>query len=173
MNENLRTYGKRFLITFAVALAFVGLINEGAHYFLKEKTDRLPETIEIVIPAGTALRVNGGEADPSIPSELSFVVGDILLVTNQDDVPHELGPLWIPSGSSASMVMEDANKYVLGCTFQPSKYLGLNVNTRTTALSRIQALALAVPPTTMFLFIYGLLVFPISGREKQSQEALA
>ena len=100
---------KRFVISALVALVFVAIINEVAHIFQKESTDRIPETIEIVIPVGTAERVAAGEAEPSIPSELTFVVGDTLLVTNQDEVDHELGPLFIPVGTSASLLMEDAD----------------------------------------------------------------
>ena len=94
------------------------------------------------------------------------------MVVNDDDVPHELGPLWIPSGSSASLVMEDANKYTLGCTFQPSKYLDFDVRSHTTALSRFQAFALATPPTAMFFFLYSLLAFPLKdGDDKKLADA--
>jgi len=152
---------------FFVAFLFVGVINEGAHMLLKESTDRPQETVEILIPAGTAERVEAGEADPTIPAELTFVIGDTLMVTNEDNVPHELGPLWIPPDSSASLLMEDANKYTLGCTFQPSKYLNFDVRSRTTATSRVQAFALATPPTAMFLFLYSLLIFPLKVTEEE------
>jgi len=173
MEKNYRKYAKRFLISVLVALVFVGIVNEGAHLILKEKTDRPPETTEIIIPSGTADRIAAGEADPSIPSELIFVIGDTLMVKNQDNVPHELGPLWIPVGSSASLLMENANKYTLGCTFQPSKYLDFDVRSRTTSLSRIQAFGLATPPTAMFFFLYSLLVFPVNGKRKKEKLAAA
>ena len=167
MNRNFHLYKKRFLITLLWAFGFVGLINEGAHLLLKEKTDRPPETVEISIPAGTAKRIESGEAASTIPSELIFVIGDTLLVNNQDDVPHELGPLWIPADSNASLLMEDANKYTLGCTFQPSRYLDFDVRSRTTSISRLQAFGLATPPTAMFFFLYSLLVFPMKGIDKE------
>lgn len=169
MKNDFQLYKKRFIIIFLFALVFVGVVNEGTHLLLKEKTDRPPETVKISIPAGTAERVNAGEAIPTIPSELVFVIGDTLLVSNQDDVPHELGPLWIPAGSSASLLMENANKYTLGCTFQPSKYLDFDVRSRTTATSRVQAFALATPPTTMFFFLYSLLVYPLKGNGKKEK----
>jgi len=153
-------YLKRFALVFLIALLFVGLINEGAHLIHKEETDRPPETVELTIPTGTAGQVAAGETPPSIPTELTFVIGDTLLVTNHDSVPHELGPLFIPAGTSASLVMEDANKYTLGCTFQPSRYLDFNVRSRTTATSRLQAFALAAPPTAMFFFFYSLRGWP-------------
>ncbi len=151
----------RFLLCALIALSFVGLINETAHRLQKSKTDRPPETIELTIPYGTAEQVAAGENPPEIPAELTFVIGDTLQVTNHDDVPHELGPLYIPAGTSASLNMDDANKYTLGCTFTPSQYLDFNVSPRTTARSRLQAFALAGPPTAMFFFVYSLLVFPV------------
>jgi hypothetical protein len=162
MNTQLRPYVYRFFLTSLIAFVFVAVINEGTHLLQKDEMDRLPETVRLVIPAGTADRVALGEVEPSIPSEMIFVIGDTLLVENQDFVPHELGPLFIPAGASASLIMEDANKYTLGCTFQPSQYLDFNVRSRTTTKSRLQAFALATPPTTMFFFIYSLLVFPPS-----------
>jgi hypothetical protein len=165
MFTDLNKYGKRLLISTLAAIFFVGIINETAHFLQKEKTDRPPEKVTLTIPAGTAERVAAGEAEPSIPTELTFVIGDTLLVQNEDNVPHELGPLFIPAGANASLVMEDANKYTLGCTFQPSRFLDFNVNSRTTANSRIQAFALATPPTAMFFFIYSTLVFPIKNKK--------
>jgi hypothetical protein len=150
------------MITLLIALIFVVAINEGAHLLQKDRTDRPPETVTLVIPPGTADRVAAGESEPSIPTDLTFVIGDALLVENQDTVPHELGPLFIPAGTSSSLIMEDANKYTLGCTFQPSRYLDFNVRARTTVESRLKAIGLAAPPTAIFLFIYSLLVFPIT-----------
>ena len=165
MKDKFRPYLRRFGLTILIAFLFVGLINEASHFLQKDTTDRPPKTVELVIPAGTAERVALGEVQPSIPAELTFVIGDSLEVHNYDIVPHELGPLFIPPGAAASLVMEDANKYTLGCTFQPSRYLDFNVRSRTTLNSRLQAFALATPPTTMFFFIYSLLVFPISSKK--------
>lgn len=170
--SNLRLITKRFLLVLAVSLLFMGLLNEGAHLVLKEKYDRPPETVELVIPAGTSDKVEAGGEVPSIPSELVFVVGDTLKVTNEDRVDHQLGPLWVPAGTSASMLMENANKYALGCSFQPSRYMGIDVRSRTTAWSRVQAFSLATPPTAMFLFVYSLLIFPLNKKDEDKDESL-
>jgi len=173
MNSRFYPYARRFLLVLVMSLLFVALVNEGAHLLLREKTDRPTQTVELVIPAGTAERVAAGEEPPSIPKEMVFVIGDRLLVRNEDSVPHELGALYIPPGSSASLTMDDANKYTLGCTFTPSRYLNFDVRPRTTALSRLQAFALATPPTTMFFFVYSLLLFPVGeSRHQEESEAL-
>ena len=171
MKKNIITYLKRLLIATLLASIFVGGINEGAHQLFKEDTDRAPETVEIDIPRGTAKKVEAGQQVPSIPEEMVFVVGDTLRVNNHDSVDHELGPLFIPAGSSASLLMEDANKYVLGCSFQPTQYLGFDVRSRTTTNSRLEAFALAAPPTAMFFFVYSLLIYPL--QEKSDRSAAA
>lgn len=168
MKKKVTPYLKRLLIASLLASIFVGGINEGAHQLFKEDTDRAPETVEIDIPRGTAEKVETGQQVPSIPEEMVFVVGDTLRVNNHDTVDHELGPLYIPAGSSASLLMEDANKYVLGCSFQPTQYLGFDVRSRTTTNSRLEAFALAAPPTAMFFFVYSLLIYPLQDEPERA-----
>lgn len=165
MNKNVHSLVKRFVVVLLVSVLFVAVLNETAHLVFKEKYDRPPKTVELVIPKGTAKRVEAGEQVPSIPEDMVFVVGDTILVVNEDDVDHQLGPLWVPAGSSASLIMENANKYAYGCSFQPSRYLGIDVRSSTTMWSRVQALSLASPPTAMFLFVYSLLIFPLQKDE--------
>ena len=169
MNARFLPYLKRLVIASLLASLFVGGINEGAHWLLKEDTNRAPKTVEITIPEGTADRVRAGEQVPSIPEEMVFVVGDRLQVNNEDLVDHELGPLYIPAGTSASLRIEDESQYVLGCSFQPSRYLGFDVRARTTARSRLQAFGLAAPPTAMFFFVYSLLIYPLHDEQEESQ----
>ena len=152
----------RLVITFFISLILVWVGSEVAFYFLKENTDRVPEQIELVIPAGTADKVAAGEPIPSIPDEMTFVLGDTLIVNNEDTVDHQLGPLWIPPRSKASLVLDAAERYAYSCSFQTSRYLGLNVKQATTWQTRLVALGFSVPATTAFLFIYSLALWPIN-----------
>lgn len=161
----LRKLALRLLITGLIATIFIAALNEISYRFRKTDTDRAPETFELVIPAGTAEQVAQGEEPAAIPNELSFVVGDTLLVRNEDDVDHQMGPLWVPAGASASMSMEEKNKYAYNCSFKSTQYLGLDVLPRTTWSSRLQALTLATPPMTMFLFVYSLVTFPLDNEK--------
>jgi hypothetical protein len=158
----------RLLVTFIAALALVWIGSEVAFYFLREGTDRVPEQIELVIPAGTAARVEAGEPVPAIPDELTFVLGDTLVVRNEDVVDHQLGPLWIPPQKKASLVLDAAQRYAYACSFKTTRYLGLNVKQATTWQTRLVALAFAVPPTTMFFFLYSLVVWPIKTQSKSN-----
>ena len=157
----------RLAITFVAALALVWIGSELAFYFLRVDTDRPPEEIELVIPSGTAAKVEAGESIPAIPDEMTFVLGDTLVVRNEDLVDHQLGPLWIPPKTKASLVLDAAQRYAYSCSFKTTRYLGLNVKQATTWQTRVVALGFAVPPTTMFFFIYSLVLWPINPKNNK------
>jgi hypothetical protein len=162
INKNiLRLGAKRLFILSAISLAAVWAVSEVAFAIQREKSDRPPKQVELVIPTGTSERVEAGEPAPSIPEEMVFVLGDTLLVTNQDAVDHQLGPVWVPSGSQASLVLEEPGKFAYSCSFQPTRYLGLDVRKPTTWGTRLTALGLATPALAFFLFVYSLILRPI------------
>jgi hypothetical protein len=165
MNSNRSTIKKglvRLAITFAAALALVWIGSEVAFYFLRGDTDRTPQEIELVIPQGTAAKIEAGEPVPAIPDEMTFVLGDTLVVRNDDVIDHQLGPLWIPPETKASLVLDAAQRYAYSCSFKTTRYLGLNVKQATTWQTRVVGLGFAVPPTTMFFFIYSLVLWPLN-----------
>jgi len=173
MKAEYRPYLKRLLITLILSLVIVGAINEGFYLLQKEKTDRAPKTVQLVIPKGTAERVAAGEPVPSLPEAMVFVVGDVLEVKNEDVVQHQLGPIWVPAGSTGRLALETADKHSYSCSFSLSRYLGVDVRQATTLGTRLTALGIAAPTMTVFLFIYGLLAFPIQPREKSKSLELS
>ena len=166
----LRPYVVRLLVVLGLSLVFVTLFNEAVYLLQKDQSDRAPKTIELVIPAGTARQVEAGEKVVSIPSEISFVVGDVLEVKNMDDVNHQLGPVWVPPGASARLEMKQAEKMAYTCSFQTTRYLGLDVRQPTTLGTRLTALAVAAPTMTSLLFVYSLLVFPVKKASSSSSD---
>jgi hypothetical protein len=168
----MRLGARRLVILFVVSLVLVFLGSEGAFIFQKEAYDRAPRVIELVIPAGTAEQIAAGKSVPSIPAEMVFVIGDTLVVHNQDSADHVLGPVWVPAGTSASLAMEKASKFAYDCSFQSSRYFGLEVKQPTTWRTRLTALALAAPATTVFLFVYSLVIFPIQPGKRQAGTGL-
>jgi len=168
MKAEYRPYIIRLIITLILSMLLVGGINEGFYLVQKEKTDRAPTTVQLVIPNGTAARVEAGEQVPTIPEAMVFVVGDVLEVKNEDVASHQLGPIWVPAGTTGRLVLETPEKYSFTCSFVPSRYLGVDVRQATTLGTRLTALGIATPPMAVFLFIYGLLVFPIKRRENHA-----
>ncbi|HNB53271.1 MAG TPA: hypothetical protein PK530_15075, partial [Anaerolineales bacterium] len=113
---------RRGIIILAVSFVFVFAFSELAYALTRSGEDRAPQEILLVIPAGTAEKVAAGEAEPSIPQEMTFVLGDTLVVQNNDTADHQLGPLFIPSGTNASLPLQEAANYEYECSFQPSSF---------------------------------------------------
>lgn len=157
----LRAYAIRFLIATVLSFAFVAAFNELTYQFQREASDRAPETINLLIPEGTAERVAAGEPVPSIPDEMVFVVGDTLQVINHDKVDHQLGPVWVPAGSTATLLMKEAEKYAYSCSFQTRQVMGIDVQPPTTVSTRLTALLIAGPTTAVMVFLYTLVMFPV------------
>ncbi|HWQ83907.1 MAG TPA: hypothetical protein VN363_05035 [Anaerolineales bacterium] len=160
----LRPYLLRLGVILIVSIVFVLIFNEAVFLLQKEDHDRAPRTIELVIPAGTAGRVAAGEDDPAIPAEMVFVMGDTLLVRNEDSASHQLGPVWVPAGATASLAMGEPAKLAYACSFSTTRYLNLDVRQPTTFGTRLTALILAAPTLAALLYIYSLLVFPVGGK---------
>jgi len=166
--NSLRPYLLRFGLILVVSTIFVAVFNEAVFLLQKDQHDRAPQTIELVIPAGTAARVEAGDDDPTIPAEMVFVMGDTLLVRNEDIASHQLGPVWVPAGATASLAMSEPAKLAYSCSFSTSRYLNLDVRQPTTLGTRVTALLLAAPTMTALLFIYSLLVFPVGGKKPKN-----
>lgn len=150
---------KRIVLSLGIGLLLGVAISEVTFVFVK-KTARPPAEIELVIPAGTAERVARGEQPPSIPESLSFVVGDRLTVRNEDAADHQLGPLWIPAGTSASLQLSAVDSYAYACSFQPSKYIGLDVHEPLTLGTRLQGILFTGIPLGVLLALYSLILPP-------------
>lgn len=164
MNFLKYTLAGRIVLAAAAGFVLAFLLSEAAFLVVRNNSDRDPQRIELVIPAGTAQRVAAGEPVPSIPKDLDFVVGDVLVVRNQDNVPHQLGPTFVPPGASATLAMNEANDYAYSCSFQPSRNLGITVRSRVTIETRLQALILAGPPMAALIAVYSIIVFPVRKR---------
>jgi len=168
MRPDFRPYLVRLLITTLLGFSFVALFNETSYLLQREKSDRAPKVVQLVIPAGTAEKVTAGERQVSLPENMTFVVGDQLEVINQDSVDHQLGPLWVPPASTARLVLNQPNRFDYSCSFTPSRYLGIDVRQATTLQTRLAGLMIAAPATVAFLFLYSLLIFPLQPRRNGS-----
>lgn len=152
---------RRGIIILTISFIFVFAFSEIAYALTRSGADRPPQEIELVIPAGTAEKVASGEAEPSIPQQMTFVLGDTLVVKNEDTADHQLGPLFIPAGTTASLPLQRASNFEYECSFQPSNLLGLNVRQQATFNFRFFAIAYATPATAVFIYVYSLAVYPL------------
>ncbi len=137
------------------------LVSEVSFALLNDGTTRPPKVVQLDIPAGTAARVAQGQATASLPASMTFVVGDTLVVANHDTVPHQLGPLFIPAGASASMNLASEDGYSLLCSFEPSKYLDLTVLPPLTITTRIVGVLETGLNVGFLIAVYALIAIPV------------
>lgn len=150
---------KRILLALVLGLVLGTLISEVPFLFLQD-TARAPREITLTIPAGTAVQVARGEQPPSIPQNMSFVVGDTLVINNQDSVDHKLGPLWIPANSTAQLALGQEESLAYECSFQPGKYFGLDVQEPLTAGTRLFGIMFVAVPMSILIALYLLFLAP-------------
>jgi hypothetical protein len=148
---------KRIAISLLIGLAIGAAISEITFIFLKE-TARPPETIILTIPPGTAESVARGEQPPSLPDNMTFVVGDSLVVRNQDSVDHQLGPLWIPNGAEANLRLGTVESLAYECSFQTSSYMGIDVREPVTLGTRVYGIFYAGLPLGILIALYSIII---------------
>ncbi|MBN1305425.1 MAG: hypothetical protein JXA13_13385 [Anaerolineales bacterium] len=158
---------RRVLISLVLGIMIGLAISEITFRFVQE-TARLPQEVRLVILAGTAAKVARGEQPPSIPPDMTFVLGDTLVVVNEDEVDHELGPLWIPPGASARLQLDSVENYALSCSFQPNQYLGLDVREPLTFGTRLLGILTAGVPLGGLIAVYSLAAWPAEKKDDRS-----
>ena len=168
-NKKLRPYLIRLGIIFLISLLITIAFNEISYALQKDQYDRAPKTVQLVIPKGTAKDVEAGKNLDALSEEQVFVVGDVLEVVNQDDVSHQLGPIWVPPGTTGRLVMENIGKLAYSCSFSTTQYLGLDIREPTTLGTRLVALSFAAPTMTVLIFVYSLAALPIKDKEEQEE----
>jgi hypothetical protein len=143
-----------------VGMIFAWVVSEISYSLLdnKETLQREPQKVKLVVPYGTAEEVKNGQGNPTIPTDMVFVVGDLLVIKNEDVVAHQVGPLWVPPNTSGVLSLDKADKFAYECSFEPTKYLGLDVRERVTAGTRFQGLLSIALPSGMMLGVYSYLI---------------
>ena len=150
---------KRLIISVLLGLLIGVTVSEVPFLFLRE-TARAPREIVLTIPVGTADQIERGDQPPSIPENMTFVVGDRLVVNNEDAVDHKLGPLWIPANSSAQLSLDQEQNLAYECSFQPGNYFGLDVRQPLTPRTRLFGIFYVALPMMILIALYSLVITP-------------
>lgn len=150
---------KRIVVSMLIGIV-LGIVISELSFIILHETTRPPQEIILTIPAGTAEEVARGEQPPTIPQDMIFVVGDTLMVKNEDLVDHKLGQLWIPANSSASLALNEVQNMAFECSFQPGNYFGLDVRQPLTLGTRIYGVLYAGVPLGILVLVYSFVVPP-------------
>jgi hypothetical protein len=157
---------RRLWWSLLISSIFAFVVSEVSYQLVKDRSERPPQTVEILIPAGTAERIANGEEGPTLPA-MRFVEGDTLLVRNLDEVSHQLGPLWVLPGSSSRLTLDRPSQYTMECSFQQSRSLGIDVLPRAKTSDRIFGIISVGFPTWILLWLYSLVAKPLPGSENE------
>ena len=149
----------RMLFFLVIGVVAAAIISEASFRLQGNTTSRDPQTILLVIPAGTAAKI--AQEQSVLPAGQTFMLGDTLQVKNEDSVTQTLGPLVIPPGSSASMKLDQVGSLSYTCSFQPSKYYGIEVQPGVTLATRLGASLVAGIPLGVLLGVYSLVAKPL------------
>jgi hypothetical protein len=151
-----------FSACIVLSVLVAGVLSEVGFSYFKTAQDRAPTKIVLTIPAGTAARVAQGQNPPGIPDTMVFVVGDTLLIKNMDSEAHQLGPVWVPAGTSSSLSFDHVQSYAFACSFLTGKYLGLDVTEPITLSTKLIGILSAGVPMGAMLGLY--LIFAVRPR---------
>jgi hypothetical protein len=158
-----------FLGSMAVSLIFGAIVSETSYQFSRDVGRITPQQFDLVIPDGTAERVAAGEQIPSLPDNMSFVQGDVLTVKNEDSVSHQLGPVWVLPGTTGKLTLDQASSYTMQCSFEPSKYLNMDVKAIPNFMTRLLGATSVGVPSGVLVWLYALVYF--SDKKKEPVKA--
>jgi hypothetical protein len=142
------------ILSLLVGIFLGGIMSEVSYRIQTGSDGRTSRQITLVIPTGTADLVQQGQPSPNIPEDLVFVVGDTLVVKNEDSVDHQLGPFFIPKGTSATVTFGQVANLAYACTFTTEKYLGLEVKAPLTIYTRAAGILEAGVPMGILIALY-------------------
>ena len=83
--------------------------------------------LTFVIPPGTAARLRAGEAASVLPSPIHLIVGvrDVLVLTNDDDVIHQVGPIILGSRQTYRIPFRKPGRFQYACSLHAAGTLTL------------------------------------------------
>ena len=106
------------LITVALGWAALAPLPAGAH------------ALTFVIPPGTAARLRAGEPVTVLPSPIHLTVGvrDVLVLTNDDEAIHQLGPIVLGSRQTYRIPFRKPGRFQYACSLHAAGSLSLVID---------------------------------------------
>ena len=86
--------------------------------------------LAFVIPSGTAARLRSGETFSVLPSPIHLTVGvrDVLVLTNDDDVIHQVGPIILGSRQTYRIPFRRPGRFQYACSLHAAGTLALVID---------------------------------------------
>lgn len=100
----------------AVGVVFV-LLAGGIWLMTRPEPEGRVHTFEI--PAGTGDRIDAGEEVSIVPAVLEVEVNDTVVIENDDDQLHLVGPLVVPAGETLVHEFDRPGRFQGACELHP------------------------------------------------------
>lgn len=86
--------------------------------------------LTFVIPPGTAARLRAGEPITVLPSPIHLTVGvrDVLVLTNDDEAVHQLGPIVLGSRQTYRIPFRKPGRFQYACSLHAAGSLSLVID---------------------------------------------
>lgn len=92
----------------------------GAATMLLWPSSTAGQTHEILVPAGTQARIDDGEKVELLPPTFEVALGDRIVVINDDDATHQVGPYIVGPGQRIEQQFLVPGRIEGVCTLHPS-----------------------------------------------------
>jgi hypothetical protein len=80
-----------------------------------------------VIPVGTGAEIDAGRPVEILPAQLDVRVDDLLVIVNDDDRAHVVGPFTVRAGETLRQTFTEPGRFVGACSVHPSGELAIVV----------------------------------------------
>jgi plastocyanin len=81
-----------------------------------------------VIPAGTGVKLDGGDPVEIVPARIAARVGETIRIENHDDRAYLLGPFFVGAGETLTQQFVTPGRFEGTCAVHPSGQLVLDVS---------------------------------------------
>lgn len=79
------------------------------------------------IPAGSGAAIDQGEPLEILPAELQVKVGEVIVIVNEDDRGHLIGPFFVGAGETLRQKFSSPGTFIGECSVHPSGQITLEV----------------------------------------------
>ncbi|MEZ5144144.1 MAG: hypothetical protein R2726_16730 [Acidimicrobiales bacterium] len=87
-----------------------------------------PQEYRVDVPAGTGERIAAGEQVELIPRDLQLSVGDTMIIENQDQRNHTVGPFAVRAGETLRYTFSNPGIFKGACSIHPSGDVTITVS---------------------------------------------
>lgn len=113
-----------------LGVVLLGVVIAGIAFIMfgDSGSSRQGEQYTITVPDGTGTRIDAGELIELMPADLQLGINDTLVIDNQDERTHLVGPFTVRAGETLNHKFTQAGVYSGVCSIHPSGQVTITVS---------------------------------------------